>query len=180
MEMLQSKEVEAFYSKCLTITFDRRLKSPESGKVFLVDVDRRIPLPTPIRSGAISVSHNIPPYVSTETKFRLARELLDIYRDQARLVITTKLHCALPCIAMGIPVIFFGDRTNYRVSILEDLGVGIHRYALQESQIPRFLHRARLLISSRSVNWNPDPVYIEAEKDGLRKLVRDRLAQYSV
>jgi len=180
MEMLQFKGVEAFYSKCLTITFERRLKSPENGKVFLVDIDRRIPIPRPIRSGAIRVSHLVPPDVSVETKFRLARELLDTYRDEAKLVITTRLHCALPCIAMGIPVIFFGDPRNERVSILKDLGLIINRYVLPKSRIFRFLHRIRLFTSALSINWDPDPIDIEAEKDVLCKLVRDRVAQYLI
>jgi hypothetical protein len=180
MEMLQSKGIEAFYSKCLTITFERRLKSPENGKVFLVDVDWRIPIPRPIRSGAIRVSHLVPPDVSVETKFRLARELLDMYRDEAKLVITTRLHCALPCIAMGIPVIFFGDPTNCRISILKDLGLVINRYVLPKSRILRFLHLIRLFTSALSINWDPDPIDIEAEKDVLCKLVRDRVAQYLI
>jgi hypothetical protein len=36
-----------------------------------------------------------------------AQNLLDNYYNNARVVITTFLHCALPCIAMGIPVIVF-------------------------------------------------------------------------
>lgn len=35
-----------------------------------------------------------------------ASALLKRYRDEAGLVITTALHCAQPCAALGIPVVF--------------------------------------------------------------------------
>src|SRR5690606_10070852 len=34
-----------------------------------------------------------------------AQKLLDVY-SQASLVITSRIHCALPCVALGTPVIF--------------------------------------------------------------------------
>lgn len=176
MDMLRSKGVDAFYSKCLTITFPARKKEPEHGKIFLVDLDKRIPLPRRIRKGAIRVSHIVPPYISDETKFKLARELLDMYRDEAKLVITTRLHCALPCIAMGIPVIFFGDPKDYRISILKDLGLDINRYVLPKGGLLRLLNRLYLFMSAFSINWNPKPLRIEAEQEKLRKLVKDKVS----
>jgi hypothetical protein len=49
-------------------------------------------------------THRMPLSLSEEDRFRLA----DLYlRDYARakLVVTTKIHCALPCAGMGVPVI---------------------------------------------------------------------------
>jgi hypothetical protein len=42
-------------------------------------------------------------------KTRLANTLLDVYA-RAKLVITTRLHCALPCLALGTPVVFLHER----------------------------------------------------------------------
>ncbi|MFB9057613.1 polysaccharide pyruvyl transferase family protein [Mariniflexile ostreae] len=42
---------------------------------------------------------------SHEEKFEMAETLLKKYA-RARLVITSRIHCALPCLAMGTPVIF--------------------------------------------------------------------------
>lgn len=42
---------------------------------------------------------------SNEEKFAMAEELLHKYA-RAKLVITSRIHCALPCLAMGTPVIF--------------------------------------------------------------------------
>ncbi|WP_395002724.1 hypothetical protein [uncultured Helicobacter sp.] len=41
--------------------------------------------------------------------YQSTQALLDRYATQARLVITTALHCASPCTAMGIPVLFLQD-----------------------------------------------------------------------
>jgi len=42
---------------------------------------------------------------STEEKFEMAEDLLKKYA-KAKLVITSRIHCALPCLALGTPVIF--------------------------------------------------------------------------
>jgi len=42
---------------------------------------------------------------SDEEKFAMAEDLLHKYA-KAKLVITSRIHCALPCLAMGTPVIF--------------------------------------------------------------------------
>lgn len=42
---------------------------------------------------------------TTEQKFEMAEDILQKYA-KAKLVITSRIHCALPCLAMGTPVIF--------------------------------------------------------------------------
>ncbi|WP_279136535.1 hypothetical protein [Parabacteroides johnsonii] len=75
-----------------------------------------------------------------------------MYKTEARLVVTTRLHCLLPCVAMGIPIIFFNNPDNYRTSWVRDIGVEI--YELQD--IGR-------------VDWNPTLIDIEKRKKDLIK-----------
>lgn len=124
-KFLREKGVDTYYSKCLTLTFPRRTSEPANGKIYIVDADEA-PVPRRLAAQAIRLSHDVPHRLPDEQKRRLAQEKLDLYRTTASMVITTKLHCALPCIAMGIPVIFFGDPEEYRVSIIKDLGVPIN------------------------------------------------------
>ena len=49
--------------------------------------------------------------VTEDEKFALAERYLSEYGD-ARLVITSRIHCALPCLAMGVPVIFLNAFDN--------------------------------------------------------------------
>ena len=50
------------------------------------------------------VSHSCPVSMSHEERFALALNLLKKY-SRAKLVVTSRIHCALPCIAMGTPVV---------------------------------------------------------------------------
>jgi len=67
------------------------------------------------------MTHQGAPWWSQEAKRILAQNALDEYREHASLVITTRLHCALPCVAMGIPVVFVGDPDDKRLSPIREL-----------------------------------------------------------
>jgi len=194
--MLSARGVQAYYSKCLTLTFPERESPPENGKIFLVDVKlEKIPIPEELESRAVQVTHEFPWYHSHEVKASAARDLLDMYRREARLVITTRLHCAIPCAAMGIPVIFFGKKDEYRTALLRDPYIEINempgslgRLALRNLRRLRrrfsgrrwlkgpaeALYRVgmRLLVNAR-VNWSPGPAPVSAEKEGLIARVKE-------
>jgi len=139
-ELLESKGINAFYSKCLTLTFPRRESDPKPGQVFIVDA-QCIPVPRNLAKDACFMSHLIPNGLPDRAKELLARAALESYRSSARLVITTKIHCAMPCIAMGIPVVFFGDPNDRRLEILLDLGVTINRYKEPHGRIAQKIFR---------------------------------------
>lgn len=60
------------------------------------------------------ISHYHPARHSEKERFAVAECLLEKYAT-ARLVVTSRLHCALPCLAFGTPVIFvdYGFRNEY-------------------------------------------------------------------
>jgi Capsular polysaccharide synthesis protein/Polysaccharide pyruvyl transferase/Methyltransferase domain len=108
LSLLRSYGVEAFLSHCLSLTFPRRLPDLErQTEVFVVSRDRRILdyLPSSLAPFTF-LSHYSGDRDFTRNKWRAA-ETLQTYGDRARLIVTTMLHCALPAIAMGIPVIVF-------------------------------------------------------------------------
>ncbi len=53
-----------------------------------------------------TTQHLAPLGLSDEEYFKQARGLLEIY-EQADLVLTSRIHCALPCLGMGTPVVLF-------------------------------------------------------------------------
>jgi hypothetical protein len=108
LSLLLNHGVQAFLSNCPTITLARRLPDPErQTEVFVVSRDRRILDFLPASIGLYTfVSHYSGSNEFLENKHQ-ATELLKTYRDRAKLVVTTMLHCALPAIAMGIPVVVF-------------------------------------------------------------------------
>ena len=69
-----------------------------------------------------------------------ARAALNTYRNKAKLVITTMLHCALPVIAMGIPVIAFyplneGAKHNSDLERFSSLAEIVRVFRLSEAAL---------------------------------------------
>jgi hypothetical protein len=54
-----------------------------------------------------------------EYNLKYSRDRLDKIRDEARLVITSRLHVAAPCVAMGVPVILAINHLDERFTVLE-------------------------------------------------------------
>lgn len=109
--------IPAYYSGCLTVTVNQLIHPQlnSNDDVFLVDgIDHPIPqniiekIQSQLGKPCIHISHD-----PTETKGEFEEycinaesamlELLQRYA-RAKLVITTKIHCALPCIGMGCNV----------------------------------------------------------------------------
>jgi hypothetical protein len=163
--LLSARGVETYYSRCLSLTLPRRERVPENGQVFLVGLTpaARQAVPKALRRGAVCVDQARVrlPITDGELKRALASDLLEQYRQRARLVITSKIHCAMPCIAMGIPVVFLYDasrRDDYRVQLIDEL-VGIH-YVHQHG----VLARLRNYWLGRQIDWAPAAVDIEPLK----------------
>ena len=60
------------------------------------------------------ISHYHPARHSEKERFSVAEDFLNKYAT-AKLVVTSRLHCAIPCLAFGTPVIFihFGFKNEY-------------------------------------------------------------------
>lgn len=172
-EFVRSIGVMAETTYCLTLTFPARDKAPKSGKVYIVDAET-ISIPSTLRSGAVKLTHMMPA-LDYRVTLPCARELLALYRDTARLVITTRLHAALPCMAMGIPVIFFADPGDTRSSIVRDIGGAVYNKLLHQKSM------ARGLLGSlyAPVNWSPDPIDISTTKARLNQAIVQRLNRLS-
>lgn len=166
-QLLLNARLAAHVTYCPTLTFPPRLRKPRTGTVFIVD-GRKLAIPRSIRKGAVEISHIIPKFHSDQTKMTLATELLDAYRTQARLVITTRIHSALPCIAMGIPVIYFGKLGNYRQSIIKDIGVPFHLRSKNQN-------KGVLRVFNEHVDWSGYTVDVSAIADAIREEVARRL-----
>lgn len=118
-DFLKSFGLDAYFSGCMTLTFDKRESEPSDGKIFIVDVNRKSlnKIPNRIKRCAdFSITHlyKFDKYPITENDAQTfedtAREILNRYKNEAKLVITSRIHVAMPCVAMGIPVIFITDR----------------------------------------------------------------------
>lgn len=131
VKYLKSKGIDAFLTGCLTMLFPRRSESKQYEKVFIVDCPESIVehIPNEIKENAEYLSQVIRMHSDscdcrltlkeTDEYNKKAREQLNRYRDEARLVITTRLHVASPCAAMGIPVVLVRDTYDERYQFID-------------------------------------------------------------
>lgn len=131
VKYLRSKGIDAFLTGCLTMLFPRRSEDKKYEKVFIVDCPESVlaHIPNEIKENAEYLSQVIRlrsdsqdhrlTIEETEIYNKKAREQLNRYRDEARLVITTRLHVAVPCAAMGIPVVLVRDTYDERYQFID-------------------------------------------------------------
>jgi len=160
LDLLAAAGVADFYSKYLTLAFPMRTVSPGQQKAILVDVPEflRRNVPDELIHESVTVSHDVQDIYGETIKFDIARHLLSWNRDQARLVITTRLHCTLPCLVMGIPVIFFADTRKARVTVSQE--VGSKTYPVDSQR--------------EDVDWSPAIHDVEAEKQAFVAALREK------
>lgn len=109
--LLEKCGIKTEFTGCLTLTLDERKTVPRDGYVAISDMPKN--LSRSVKEyfeksqdvPAYEISHALSDEVSCPVKrLRLAEDYLNFYAG-ARFVLTTRLHAALPCIAMGVPVL---------------------------------------------------------------------------
>lgn len=158
LKFLQALGIDSYFSRCLTLTLPRRDPAPTQTRVFCVGISDEIRelLPREIVGNAEFVNQqfiSIPPGADTPgvERYRKAADAqLARYRNDAALVVTSALHCAQPCIASGIPVVFIRPHDD-----------GPDRFSSMQGIIP--LYTPDDLREGR-INWKPAPAEIEPLK----------------
>ena len=89
--------------------------------------------------------------------FNFIKQRYDKYEKEARLVVTSRLHVAVPCSAMGIPVVFAKDYIDTRFAWLEKM---IPLYDLEHYS---------------EIDWNPMAPEYEEQKERMISLAISRI-----
>lgn len=185
LERFTDLGVEAYFSGCLTLTLKNPYADqPRTDNIYFVDPfsfgeGRDYPnigskkfrndlwekFPQEIRQKATYLRHvvNLSPkdYIDPYKRTKFAQSLLDRYA-RAKLVITGRIHCALPCLALGTPVIFLTES-----AVLESdkrMGGLINLF--------RHYSHQQILDDDFPINWNtpePNPVDISHLANPLRE-----------
>ncbi len=135
MKFLKSKGIKSYFSGCMTLTFPY-YNGERKNNIVLVDSYNyeNVKYPKDIEVikkspfGNISMEDRRNPLKRIE----IAKELLEIYKT-AGLVISSRVHAILPCIAMGTPVIPI--HTNHNSSRLS--GYDLPRYKVKDFDIKK-------------------------------------------
>ena len=107
---LQKRGLKSEMIGCATLTLPRF----EGRRYGAVSVD--------VEGGpGMQLSHKVPTTWKFAREWKECLERLNIYR-RAEVIYTTRIHAALPALAMGTPVVYTGPQDG-RTSILKELGV---------------------------------------------------------
>lgn len=163
MKLLREKGVESYTSGCLTLSLERRERNISAKKVFFIDTPNELEkyIPRDILENCEYVSHEGEfghyPLTSEDLKKvdSIAIDVLERYKNEARLIVTSRLHAAVPCIAMGIPVIITINNIDRRFSWLDKLVPIYDRYDYE------------------NIDWNPGSVDVEVIKSKMFQIFKE-------
>jgi len=121
LAMLRASGVDSYFSGCLSLTLSRPPVERDENLVVMNEVPPAVARHIRATSGkrVIGTNHACP-WNDMVKRFEAAETLLAVYAG-AGCVVTSRLHCALPCVAMGTPVFLLDvQRDRYRFAGLED------------------------------------------------------------
>lgn len=127
--------IEAYLFGCITLSLPYSQEQKGQNIIYFVDVPKQFldTVPSDIIKNAIITSQNIRVQDMSDNIVcqinQAAKDRLSEYRTKAKMVVTTKLHCMTPCVAMGIPTIAVGDNFSYRYSYIDKF---VTSYSLEE------------------------------------------------
>jgi hypothetical protein len=118
LALLQRHDIESYYSGCVTLTLPPREEAARGERVVACDLDPELlqALAKRTRKRPLVATHLDPVTPDATERLRKAEALLKAYAE-AKSVITSRLHCALPCLALRTPVLFIpviAERYLYR------------------------------------------------------------------
>ena len=138
LNSLKKYGIDAYFSSCLTTTLDIDYLANDierTNEIIFIDyhfgyntsIDNYIKsLKSYNFSKIIHTKHNFKLNLPLYERFKMAKNLIDKYA-RAKLVITTRLHGALPCLALHTPCIFvnkhFDKRLNGLYQFLNTVGI---------------------------------------------------------
>lgn len=127
---LRSFGIDSYYSGCLTLTLDRPAV-PKEPFIVLNEVPEAVAMKVqsatdiPIRQ----TTHEDNVTVGTEPRLERAAALIELYA-RASCVVSTRMHGALPCLAMGTPALLLETAWDpYRFFGLRDL---VHHCSVED------------------------------------------------
>lgn len=155
---LRKLGISCYLNTCMTLTLPkvREKKDLTKKDIYCVDISDKLKkyIPKDYLPYCKFVSHN---FYTTEFDIspeELCKKRYQEYIDNARLIITDRLHAALPCAAAGIPVVFAKDKYSWRFT-----GIDAFLKIYDETEF-------------KNIDWNPEPYDFE----NLKKIILNNAA----
>ena len=176
LKLLMNKGIDAYFSGCLTTTLDIDFAvddTKRNNEIIFIDykfgsfnkADKFLySLKAYDFSNIIHITHSLNLTNGHLNRFKIAKNLLDRYA-RAKLVVTTKLHGALPCLALHTPVIFINLKYDDRFSGLYELFNSIGENSERNFEI-------RVNLNEKGLVYNSDKYlqYANKLKESLKNI----------
>ncbi len=183
MEYFKNIGIKSYFSNCLTLTLKNQFKE-RNDDILFVDplrhnytksyrnfiIDKMVP--EKFRGNVkFAYQRRSELNISREERFAQAENLIEMY-SKARMVITSRIHVALPCLALGTPVYFINAGYHSALFNLNDRFDGIMDlfHVIEENAFPfsspsvydRIVRGSKLYKSAKvnplPIDWeNPKP-----------------------
>lgn len=152
VDLFNKHDIDAYFTGCLTLFFPNHVSKGQ--EKYIVDVNTschyipNLEIDMNLFQDFKIIEHDAFKFgdVDITKRLSLARELLDKYKN-ASLVVTTRLHCALPCRSLGTDCVFLHARYNSdpRFKGLENILNGDVVYHENKSDKPNCLEEIQRL-----------------------------------
>lgn len=113
VDRLKERGIEGYFSGCITLTLPKmKVEKPEKEYICLVDVDKKVEKAVRKQLEATGIEVRVleptrkecSTDMTWEEREAQVEEMLTIYQN-AKCVLTFRLHCSLPCLALETPVL---------------------------------------------------------------------------
>ncbi len=155
-QIMKEKGINAYLSGCITATLPldeaRGMGENKGDTVFFVEAPKSLEefIPNEFFDHCEFVQQEIriseDDFYDESFGINYTKHLLDKYRTRAKLVVTSRLHCAIPCMALGIPVILVKEYFGYP-------------FDLQKKFLPFYSYSC-----FDKINWYPERTELEDYK----------------
>lgn len=155
--------IESYIMGCYTLCLPRRKDDAiNANKVYVIDGSRELidVLPKDVKEECIYRSHAVKfreypvTHEEDDRLVELAKDYLSEYARNASMVITSRIHAAAPCMAMGIPVVLATNNADFRYAWIDRF---LTVYQVEDYD---------------SIDWNPKVVNIEDVRTWLFKFFK--------
>ncbi len=122
LKLLQNAGIEAYFSGCMTLTIERPDVPRDDNLIVFNDLPEEFAekLRATTKKEIKTTQHSGIKIANQAERFDAAKKLLETYAS-ASCVVTRRLHCALPCVAMGTPVLMINTAHDmYRFAGLSE------------------------------------------------------------
>lgn len=144
-QFLQKKGIQTWFSGCMTLTLDAKFPKTQGEYICLTNLDEETE--HYIRQAYPSLEIRVISQEKTEAemeksweeRFEDVEKLLTVYQN-AKAVVTTRLHCALPCLALQTPVLLLSQSEIEEQERFDGLGSLVHHAAKEDLLAGKFAY----------------------------------------